>query len=107
MNSVDLSNENSSDSFVKCSSIHVDCSSDRKDKTSDTTINTQILFQTIESDWESGRAENNLLFLGHFKNIDLEAVPSAVIQAWKSPLMKVYGFFLVVTKKMSGREINE
>lgn len=29
---------------------------------------------------------------------DLEAVPRAVIQAWKMPRKKVKGFFLTITK---------
>lgn len=35
----------------------------------------------------------------------LEAVPRAVIQAWKMPRKKVKGFFLTITKYMLGRKM--
>lgn len=106
VNSVDLSNENSCNGLVQSSSVHVDGGSNWENETSYTTINSQVLFETVECDWESGRAEKKHGYCSGLQKY-LEAVPRAVIQAWKSPLMNLYGFFLVVTKKMSGREMRE
>lgn len=36
---------------------------------------------------------------------DLEEIMSAVTRAWAIPSVNVYGFFLTMTKKMSGRQM--
>ena len=59
VNVVHLSNKDGGDGFVERSSVHVDGGANRKNEASDTPVNTQVLLQTAERDWQSGSAENN------------------------------------------------
>lgn len=111
LDAVHLGNEDGSHSLVQGSSVHVDGGADRQHETSDSFVNTQILLQTAEGDGQrastvgkiqarvDSRIDANIQkHLEHVFHAHLEAVPRAVIQAWKMPRKKVKGFFLTITK---------
>lgn len=113
MDAVHLGNEDGSDSLIQSSTIHVDGCPHREHKTGDPLVNTEVFLQAAEGDRQctSTRRRNKGNYvivcmiclkiknsLSLCLNSDLEAVPRAVIQAWKMPRKKVKGFFLTITK---------
>lgn len=112
---VHLGDEDGCDGLVQSCSIHVDGGTNREHETSDSLVDGQVLFQAAEGDGKGSSADGgvergrqvwvtfcvNCVNLGKVLDLlssDLEAVPRAVIQAWKMPRKKVKGFFLTITK---------
>ena len=59
-NAIHLSNEYGCHSFVQGSSIHIDSCSNWENKPGDPSINSEVVFQTLECYWQGGRAVRNI-----------------------------------------------
>lgn len=110
---VHLGDEDGCHSLVQSSSVHVNGGTNGEHETSDPFVDGQVLFQAAEGDGKGTSAEGcregdklgslslqtaSTWALMDLLSSDLEAVPRAVIQAWKMPRKKVKGFFLTITK---------